>query len=268
MRAMTSRTAAVTGSGVIQARLPGHRTLCLTPLRNSASTSARRYRGLPASLRTSGSRPRRAQLATAAEVTPNKDATCLRVIRSSLMGLPAIAVAAIPRAVGRGPSAGRPDGCRRYHVHRVPGRPERIDPGQRWSPHAAAPGQGPGKIPNCPVPVALKMLLQIATRNIGQLTDIEPIPGTLPAGGTRRREPARRTQDHRHREDLTGTVTQRVRHAQQAGSLFEQHAKRPRPGSVPAEPGPACQSSSRASFQISGKGAGFARTGLGSAAHR
>jgi len=42
------------------------------PLWNSASTSARRYRGLPASLRTSGSRPRRAQAATAAEVTPNR----------------------------------------------------------------------------------------------------------------------------------------------------------------------------------------------------
>jgi hypothetical protein len=99
---------------------PGHRVLCLTPLRNSASTSARRYRGLPASLRTSGSRPRRAHFATAAEVTRNKDATCLRVIRSSPMRLPVIAAAAILRAAGRDPSAARPDRCRRHHVHRVP----------------------------------------------------------------------------------------------------------------------------------------------------
>jgi hypothetical protein len=53
------------------------------PLLNSVSTSARRYRGFPASSRTSGSRPRRAHDATAAEVTRNNDATCLRVIRSS-----------------------------------------------------------------------------------------------------------------------------------------------------------------------------------------
>ena len=73
----------------VRGRRPGHWARpCLTPLRNSASTSARRYRGFPASLRTSGSRPRRAQLATAAEVTRNKDATCLRVIRSSPMRLP------------------------------------------------------------------------------------------------------------------------------------------------------------------------------------
>jgi hypothetical protein len=39
---------------------------------------------------------------------------------------------------------------------------------------------GPGKIPSCPVPVALKMLLQIAARNIGQLTDIEPSSPPLP----------------------------------------------------------------------------------------
>jgi hypothetical protein len=65
-------------------RSAGHSGLRLTPLRIiSASTSARRYRGLLASLRTSGSRPRRAQVATAAEVTPNSDATWLRVIRSS-----------------------------------------------------------------------------------------------------------------------------------------------------------------------------------------
>jgi hypothetical protein len=43
------------------------------------------------------------------------------------------------------------------------------------------PGKAPGQIPNCPVPVALKMLLQIATRNIGQLTDIERSPRHSPA---------------------------------------------------------------------------------------
>ena len=85
-------------SNPVRGGLPGHRALQLTPLRNSASTSARRYRGRPASLRTSGSRPRRAQVATAAEVTPNRDATCLRVIRSSPMQLPAIATTAGPRA--------------------------------------------------------------------------------------------------------------------------------------------------------------------------
>ena len=82
----------------VRGGLPGHCALFLTPLWSSASTSARRYRGLPASLRTSGSRPRRAQLATAAEVTPNMDATCRRVIRSSPMRLPAVAVAAGSRA--------------------------------------------------------------------------------------------------------------------------------------------------------------------------
>jgi ubiquinone/menaquinone biosynthesis C-methylase UbiE len=85
-------TAAATGPEAILS-LPGHRVPRRKPFRNSSSTSVRRYRGLPASLRTSGSRPRRAQIATAAEVTPNKDATCRRVIRSSPM---------------------------RYHVHRVP----------------------------------------------------------------------------------------------------------------------------------------------------
>jgi hypothetical protein len=180
--------AAVTGSGVIPAWLPGHCTLRLTRLRNSASTSARLYRGLPASLRTSGSRPRRAQAATAAEVTRNKDATCLRVIRSSPMWLPVIAAAAIPRAAGRGAGAARPDEGRCHHVHRVPpvGRNELI-----WDsaghPARLLPGLDPGKIPTCPVPVALKMVLQIAARNIGQLTDIEPSPPPLPRAAPRPR---------------------------------------------------------------------------------
>ena len=97
-------TAPVTGSAAIPARLPGHRALPLKLLRNNASTSARRYRGRPASLRTSGSRPRRAQVATAAEVTRNKAATCLRVIRSSSMQPPSTAAAANPGPAGRGTS--------------------------------------------------------------------------------------------------------------------------------------------------------------------
>jgi hypothetical protein len=34
------------------------------------------------------------------------------------------------------------------------------------------PGKARGKIPNGPMPVAVEVLLQIAARNIGQLTDI------------------------------------------------------------------------------------------------
>ena len=122
----------------------------------SASTSARRYRGLPASLRISGSRPRRAQVATAAEVTPNNDATCRRVIRSSPMRPPLTC-----RSRGSGTSRRPPVACRsrgsgtsrtrhkrrpagrmpRRHVHRGPlagrnelvrdgaGHPARLCPG-------------------------------------------------------------------------------------------------------------------------------------------
>ena len=78
------------------------------PPRNSASTSARRYRGRPTSSRTSGRRPRRAQVATAAEVTRNTAATCLRVIKSSSMWLPVMAATATPRAAGRGTSTAQP----------------------------------------------------------------------------------------------------------------------------------------------------------------
>ena len=39
-------------------------------------------------------------------------------------------------------------------------------------------------MPNYPMPVAQKILLQLAVRNIGQLTDIEPLPpSTGRAGG-------------------------------------------------------------------------------------
>ena len=51
-----------------------------------------------------------------------------------------------------------------------------LTPGQHRSSCLAAPGQRPGAIANRPVPVALKMLLQLAGRNIRQLTDIEPPP--------------------------------------------------------------------------------------------
>ena len=53
------------------------------------------YRGFPASSRTSGSRPRRAHMATVDEVTRNMYATCLRVIRSSSTRLPVTAISAI-----------------------------------------------------------------------------------------------------------------------------------------------------------------------------
>lgn len=144
------RTTAVTGSGVTQARLLVIALSASHP-RNSASTSARRYRGLPASLRTSGSRPRRAQLATAAEVTRNKDATCLRVIRSSPIRLPVIAAAAHPRAAaGPAPDAARPHGYQRHHIHRVPAvslselirdsarHPTRLLPGTAWARYRTA----------------------------------------------------------------------------------------------------------------------------------
>jgi hypothetical protein len=72
-----------------------HRVRRLRPRRIKASTSARRYRGLPASLRSSGNRPRRAQIATADDVTLNTYATCLRVIRSSSMWLSVAAACAI-----------------------------------------------------------------------------------------------------------------------------------------------------------------------------
>ena len=90
------------------------------PPRNSASTSVRRYRGRPTSSRTSGSRPRRAQVATAAEVTRNTAATCLRVISSSSMWPPVSAAAVKPVAAGRGTTAARPCRCRCHHVHRSP----------------------------------------------------------------------------------------------------------------------------------------------------
>ena len=173
-------------SNPVPGGLPGHRVLCRTPLRNSSSTSACRYRGRPASLRTSGNRPRCAHFATAAEVTPNKDATCLRVIRSSPTRLPAAAGAADSRAAdsraadsraadAAGAQPGQTDISAIMFIGSLPGRNE-LKPGQRWSLHATTPGQGPGTLPNRPVPVALQMVLQIAARNIGQLTDIEPPP--------------------------------------------------------------------------------------------
>jgi len=153
---------------------------------NSASTSARRYRGRPTSSRTSGSRPRRAQVATAAEVTRNTAATCLRVISSSSMWLPVMAASANSRAAGRGTSTARPGRCRGHHVHQSPlvSRNE-LTRGQRRSPlRGCFPGHGPGTIPHSPAPIAPTMLLQIASQDIGQLTDIPttapPLPRTTP----------------------------------------------------------------------------------------
>ncbi len=103
---------------------PGHRAPRRTPLRNSASTSARRYRGLPASLRTSGSRPRRAHDATAAEVTPNKDATCLRVIRSSPTRLPVAAASAGSRAADAAQAQPGRTGVSAITFIEFPARPE------------------------------------------------------------------------------------------------------------------------------------------------
>jgi hypothetical protein len=157
-------TSLITGSGVPCFRPP--------QLRNSASTSPRRYRGFPASVRTSGSRPRRAQVATAAEVTRNRNATCLRVIRSSSIWSPAMAAAADP---GRPDMARMRSGCRRHHVHRVPlvSQTELI---RDAIGHRARlrPGLDPGKYGTARAWVAKKVLLQVAARNIRQLTDIEP----------------------------------------------------------------------------------------------
>ena len=102
------------GAAARSSRLPP------APLVASASTSARRYRGLPASLRISGSRPRRAQVATAAEVTPNNEATCRRVIRSSPMRPP---VTCRSRGSGTGRTRHkrrRPDECRAITFIGVP----------------------------------------------------------------------------------------------------------------------------------------------------
>jgi hypothetical protein len=46
--------------------------------------------------------------------------------------------------------------------------------------HATGPGKARARYRTAPVPVALKMVLQIAERNIGQLTDIDPSPPELP----------------------------------------------------------------------------------------
>jgi hypothetical protein len=49
--------------------------------------------------------------------------------------------------------------------------PVRVDPGERWPLCVAAPGERPSGILDCPVPVAWKIVLQVAVRDIGQLTD-------------------------------------------------------------------------------------------------
>jgi hypothetical protein len=66
-------------------------------------------------------------------------------------------------------------GCRRHHVHRVPpvGQNELIRDAVG---HRARlrPGLDPGKYGTARALVAKKVLLQVAARNIRQLTDIEP----------------------------------------------------------------------------------------------
>jgi len=143
------------------------------PLRNRASTSARRYRGLPVSLRTSGSCPRRAHDATDAEVTRNRTATCLRVIRSSSTQLPVMAAAA------KSEGSRTRHKCRPAELVSAPLRSSGslVDRNQlirrQRRPLCAVPGKARGKVPNCPVPLALEMVLQVAAQDIGQLTDIE-----------------------------------------------------------------------------------------------
>jgi hypothetical protein len=128
------------GPGTIAPRRPGHRVLRLMPLRNRVSTSALRYLGLPSSLRTSGSRPRRAQVATAAEVTPNKNATSAAGHQVLTHAVAVLAVEDLG-AAGRGTSAVRPGRRRRHHVHRgsLVDRKELIK-GQRRS-SRGGPGQ-------------------------------------------------------------------------------------------------------------------------------
>jgi hypothetical protein len=49
----------------------------------------------------------------------------------------------------------------------------------------AAPGGGPSGLAKCPVPVARQIVLQVAVRDIGQLTYIEPRPTSLKVEYTR-----------------------------------------------------------------------------------
>src|SRR4029077_2185485 len=128
--------------------------------------SACRYGGVVTSFRTSGGRPRRAQVATAAEVTPNSDATSLRVIRSSPAAGPEKVAAARTQS-------GRTGGGTITFIASPAGQIElksgaalvtaygcsRAGPRVRYSP--------------TPMPIALKVLLQLAVRDIGQLTDIQ-----------------------------------------------------------------------------------------------
>jgi hypothetical protein len=164
--------------GIGPGPVAGQRDLRLMPSRNSASTSARRYRGLPVSLRTSGSCPRRAHDATDAEVTRNRTATCLRVIRSSSMRLPVIATAANPRAAGRHDySPAELVSASLCSSGSLVDR-NRVIRGWRRPP-CTVPGKARGRGTEVPLPLALEMVLQVAARNIGQLTDIERPPSPL-----------------------------------------------------------------------------------------
>jgi hypothetical protein len=182
-------TAAVTGSWVIR-----HGCLVIAPSASHSSGTAPPHQRAG----TGASRPR-CEPRAAARAGPSSPPP----LRSPGTRTP-------PACGSSGP---HPCGCQSWPRLRFPGQPDaaqaqpgrtgvsvitfigfpgvgrNADPGQRWSPYAAAPGQGPGKIANCPVLVALKMVLQIAARNIGQLTDIEPSPRHSPAP---RRGPGRR----------------------------------------------------------------------------
>ena len=93
------------------------------------------------------------------------------------------AAAADPVLAGGAISASRPDECRAITFIGVP-----LQAGMSWSGTALVTLRGcararPGQKPDCPVPVAQKILLQLAARNIGQLTDIEPPPPSAGRAG-------------------------------------------------------------------------------------
>jgi hypothetical protein len=99
-----------------------------------------------------------------------------------------------PSGPGRMLSGSRWDGCG-HRLQGDPGPAGRVSAPSRSSgslvgrneligtalvTHATGPGKARARYRTAPVPVALKMVLQIAERNIGQLTDIEPSPPELP----------------------------------------------------------------------------------------
>jgi hypothetical protein len=55
-------------------------------------------------------------------------------------------------------------------IRRIDWWPGGAGPAERG--YSARPLLGPGDVMNCPVPLARKIVLQVAARDIGQLTDI------------------------------------------------------------------------------------------------